>query len=149
MGKASEEEVDMTTEERNKAGFRRVSEEGLSRGVLAVADELIAPDFLNHEAPPGMNRGPESMRQLIAMLRTAFPDLHFAIEELIAEGDIVAGRLTMHGTHEGPLIGMPPTGRPVRQAHMHFVRFRDGKAIEHWGVRDDMGMMRQLGAAPQ
>jgi predicted ester cyclase len=83
------------------------------------------------------------------MLRTAFPDLRFEIEDLIAEGDTVAGRLTMNGTHTGPLMGMPPTGRKVRQAHMHFVRFRDGKAIEHWGVRDDMGMMRQMGVMPE
>jgi SnoaL-like polyketide cyclase len=64
----------MTTEERNKAGFRRVYEEGLNRGVLAIADELIAPDWIDHEAHPGGDRGPESMRQLITMLRTAFPD---------------------------------------------------------------------------
>ena len=82
------------------------------------------------------------------MLRTAFPDLHFTIEELVAEGDIVAGRLTMSGTHRGPLRGIPPTGRSVQQDHMHFVRFREGKAIEHWGVRDEMGMMRQLGLIP-
>ena len=61
------------------------------------------------------------------MLRTAFPDLHFTIEELVAEGDIVAGRLTMSGTHEGPLMGMPPTGRSVSQDHMHFVRFRTAR----------------------
>jgi steroid delta-isomerase-like uncharacterized protein len=139
----------MTTEERNKAAFRRMYEEGLNRGNLAVADELIAPDCIDHEAHPGGDRGPESIRQLITMLRTAFPDLHFTIEELIAEGDTVAGRLTMNGTHDGPLIGIPPTGRAVQQAHMHFVRLQDGKAIEHWGVRDDMGMMRQLGLAPQ
>src|SRR3712207_2730681 len=88
------------------------------------------------------------MRALITMLRTAFPDLHFAIEHLVAEGDTVAGRVTLSGTHEGPLMGMPPTGRSVRQASMHFVRFRDGKAIEHWGVRDDLSMMRQLGVIP-
>lgn len=143
------EETDMTTEERNKAAFRRMYEEGLNRGVLDVADELIDPDFLDHEAHPGASSGPESMRGLIKMLRTAFPDLHFEIEALIAEGDTVAGRLTMNGTHEGPLMNMPPTDRPVQQAHMHFVRFQDGKAIEHWGVRDDMGMMRQLGVAPR
>jgi steroid delta-isomerase-like uncharacterized protein len=139
----------MTTEERNKAGFRRVYEEGLNEGNLAVADELIAPDFIDHEAHPGTSSGPESLRQLITMLRTAFPDLRFEIEDLIAEGDTVAGRLTMNGTHTGPLMGMPPTGRKVRQAHMHFVRFLDGKAIEHWGVRDDMGMMRQMGLMPE
>jgi steroid delta-isomerase-like uncharacterized protein len=133
----------------NKARFRRTYEELLNQGILEVADELIAPDFINHEAPPGMDRGPESMRALANMLRTAFPDLHFAIEDLIAEGDTVAGRLTMNGTHTGPLMGMPPTGRAVRQAHMHFIRFRDGKAIEHWGLRDDMGMMRQMGLMPE
>ena len=139
----------MTTEERNKAEFRRAYEEGLNGGNLAVADELIDPEFLDREAHPGGNRGPESFRQLITMLRTAFPDLRFEIEDLIAEGDTVAGCLTMNGTHEGPLMGMPSTGRKVRQAHMHFVRFRDGKAVEHWGVRDDMGMMRQMGLMPE
>ncbi len=136
------------TEAENKAQFRRAYEELLNQGNLEVAEDLVAPDFLNHEAPPGRNRGPESMRGLATMLRTAFPDLHFTIEELIAEGDTVAGRLTMNGTHRGPLMGMPPTGRSVRQDHMHFVRFQNGKAIEHWGVRDEMGMMQQLGVIP-
>jgi len=134
--------------EENKALFRRTYEEILNAGDFSVADELVAPDFINHEAPPGRDRGPESMRGLAGMLRTAFPDLRFTIEELVAEGDMVAGRLTMSGTHEGPLMGMPPTGRPVRQDHMHFVRFEGGKAVEHWGVRDDLGMMRQLGVVP-
>jgi steroid delta-isomerase-like uncharacterized protein len=138
----------MPAAEENKAQFRRTYEELLNGGDLSVADELVAPDFVNHEAPPGMDRGPDSMRGLATMLRTAFPDLHFTIEELVAEGDTVAGRLTMSGTHEGPLMGMPPTGRTVRQNHMHFVRFREGKAVEHWGVRDDTTMMQQLGAVP-
>jgi predicted ester cyclase len=139
----------MSTTEENKAQFRRAYEELLNQGNLAIADELVAPDFINHEAPPGRNRGPESMRGVATMLRTAFPDLRFTIEELVAEGDIVAGRLTMSGTHEGPLMGMQPTGRWVRQDHMHFVRFRDGKAVEHWGVRDDVGMMQQMGVMPE
>jgi predicted ester cyclase len=140
----------MLRTEENKAQFRRMYEEGFNQGVLHVADELIAPECINHEVPPGTNnRGPESLRMVITMLRAAFPDLRFAIEELIAEGDIVAGRLTMTGTHQGSLMGMPPTGRAVRQNHMHFVRLRNGKAIEHWGVRDDVGMMRQLGTFPE
>ena len=128
--------------EENKALFRRTYEVLLNQGKLEVAEELVSADFVNHEAPPGRDRGPESMRGLATMLRTAFPDLRFAIEELVAERDMVAGRLTMSGTHEGPLMGTPATGRSVRQEHMHFVRFRDGKAVEHWGVRDDLGMMR-------
>ena len=138
-----------TAEAANKAMFRRTYEELLNRGNLDVADELVAPEFINHEAPPGRERGPESMRGLATMLRTAFPDLRFEIEGLVAEGDTVAGRLTMSGTHEGPLMGTPPTERSVRQDHMHFVRFRDGKAVEHWGVRDDLGMMQQLGVIPE
>ncbi len=133
----------------NKALFRRTYEELLNRGDLSHVEEIIAPDFLNHEAPPGMDRGPDSMRGLVMMLRTAFPDLHFTIEDLIAEGDRVAGRLTMSGTHRGPLMGMPPTGRTVKQDHMHIARFQDGKAVEHWGVRDDLGMMQQLGVIPE
>jgi predicted ester cyclase len=117
----------------NRTRFRRTYEELLNQGILDVAGELIAPDFINHEAPPGRDRGPESMRGRANMLRTAFPDLHLEIQELVAEGDIVAGRLTMSGTHEGALMGTPPTGRWMRQAHMHFVRFRDGLAVEQWG----------------
>jgi predicted ester cyclase len=139
----------VSTPEENKAQFRRTYEEVLNQGDLSGVDKLIAPEFLNHEAPPGRDRGPESMRGLATMLRTAFPDLRFTIEELVAEGDIVAGRLTMGGTHEGPLMGMPPTGRSVRQDHMHFVRYWDGKAVEHWGVRDELGMMQQMGLMPE
>ena len=132
--------------ETNKAQFRRTLEAMFNKGDLDLVDELVAPDFLNHDVPPGMNnRGPETMRQLVTMLRTAFPDLHFTIEELVAEGDTVAGRVTMRGTHLGPFQGKPATGRSFEQAHMHFVRFRECKAIEHRAVRDDLGMMRQLG----
>jgi predicted ester cyclase len=138
-----------TTEAENKAQIRRIYEEMFNQGNLAIADELIAPDILNHAAPPGSNRGPESMRQLITMLSTAFPDMHYTIEEMVAEGDMVACRMTMSGTHQGPLIGIAPTGRSVRQqSQMHFLRFRNGKVIEHWAVRDDLGMMRQLDVIP-
>ena len=140
-----------TREEENKTQYRRTFEEVFNQGDLSIVDELVAPDFLNHEVPPGMNnRGPDSTRQVVRMLRAAFPDLHFTVEDLVAEGDTVAGRVTMSGTHLGPFQGIPPTGRSFQQAHMHFVRFRDGKSIEHRAVRDDLGMMRQLGliAAP-
>jgi steroid delta-isomerase-like uncharacterized protein len=135
--------------EENKVAFLRTYEELFNQGNLAVADEVIAPEFVNHEAPPGHTPGPESMRAVAGMLRTAFPDLHFTIEELIAEGDLVAGRVTMRGTHEGPFMSMPPTGRRLEQAQMHFVRFKDGKAVEHWGVRDDVSMLRQIGLMPE
>ena len=137
----------MSTEEK-KAQFQRTYEELFNNGNLAVADELVTPDFLNHEAPPERNRGPESMKGAVTMLRTAFVDLHFTIEELVAEGDTVVGRVIMRGSHRGLFQGMPPTGHSFQQEQMHLVRFREGKAIEHRAVRDDLGMMRQLGVIP-
>ncbi len=134
--------------EENKAAFRRTYEEIFNQGNSAAADELIAADFVDREEHPGNVPGPDALRTVATMLRTAFPDLHFTIEELIADGDLVAGRMTMRGTHDGPLMGVPATGRQVQQTHMHFVRFRDGKAVEHWGLRDDVGLMRQLGLMP-
>jgi predicted ester cyclase len=137
----------MTTEE-NKAQFRRMIEELFNRGNLDVTDDLVAPDYTNHEAPPNQNRGPESMRATVNMLRSAFPDLHFTIEDLVAEGDTVMSRVTMAGTHQGTFMGFAPTARSFRQEQVHLVRFRGGKGIEHRAVRDDLGMMRQLGVIP-
>jgi steroid delta-isomerase-like uncharacterized protein len=137
-----------STASENKATFRRTYEEFFNQRNDSIADELVAPDFINHDAPPGRNRGPESMRGLAAWLRSAFPDLHFTVEELVAEGDTVVGRITMSGTHQGPFQGVPAPGRAIKQAQAHFVRFRDGKGIEHRAVRDDLGLMQQLGVIP-
>ena len=82
------------------------------------------------------------------MLRTAFPDLHYDTEELIAEDDKVVARTTMRGTHTGPFLGIPPTGRRFEQQQIHILRFVDGKAVEHRAVRDDLGMLQQLGVIP-
>ena len=136
------------SEAENKANFRRTYEEMFNQRNLAIADELIAPEFINHEAPHGKNRGPESMRGTVIMLSSAFPDLHFDIEELVAEDDTVIGRVIMSGTHQGFFQGMPPTGRSFRQDSIHIVHFKNGKAIEHRAVRDDLGMMQQLGVMP-
>jgi steroid delta-isomerase-like uncharacterized protein len=135
--------------ETNKAQFRRIYEEMFNKGDLSIVEDLVAPDCINYEMPPGMdNRGPESGRQIVGMLRTAFPDLHFTIEELVAEGDTVAGRVSMSGTHLNSFQGISATGHFFEQPQMHFVRFRDGLAIEHRAVRDDLGMLRQLGVIP-
>jgi steroid delta-isomerase-like uncharacterized protein len=146
MSKLKSKGVKRISSEANKTQYRRILEAVFNQVEVALVDELVAPDFLNHDVPPGMNsRGPDSTRQIARMLRTAFPDLHFTIEELVAEGVTGAFRVTMRGTHLGPFQGIPATGRSFEQAHMHFVRFRDGKAIEHRAVREDLGMMRQLG----
>lgn len=119
-----------------------------SRGELALADELVGEDFLNHDAPPEAPRGPAGLKFIVTMLRTAFPDIHYDTEEVIAEGDKVVARTTMSGTHRGPFFGIAPTGRRVVQEQIHILRFAGGKAVEHRAVRDDLGLMRQLGAIP-
>ena len=134
--------------EENKATDRRLVEEALDRGNLAVADELIAPDFVDHAAPPGMEHGPDGFKAAVAAYRAAFPDLQAAVEEQVAEGDRVAVRLTARGTHTGPLMGLPPTGKEVSFAGMKLFRIAEGKIVESWGQFDALGLLRQLGAVP-
>ncbi len=134
--------------ERNKHLAQYTFEKLFNTGELALADELVSEDFLNHDAPPGVPPGPAGLRQMVTMLRTAFPDIHFGVAELIAEGDTVAARTTLRGTHTGPFMGIPPTGRRVVQEQIHILRFADGKAVEHRAVRDDLGMLQQLGVVP-
>jgi predicted ester cyclase len=149
IGRNTDKECDMADmAAENKAQFRRTYEELFNQRNLAIADQLVAADFINHDAPPGRNRGPESMQQLVKWLCSAFPDLHFTVEEVVAEGDTVVGRVMMRGTHQGVFQGILPTGRAVENAQAHFVRMRDGKAIEHRAVRDDLGLLQQLGVIP-
>lgn len=136
----------MSTEERNKAIIRQMYTELFTQGKLSLAEELFAADYIDQEAPPGQsNRGPESMRQLVTMFHTAFPDITFHVEEVIAEGETVAARVFWTGTHHGTFLGIAPTGRTVRQKQMHFMRLRDGQLVEHLAVRDDLGLRQQLG----
>jgi len=118
-------------------------------GNLAIADELVSADFVNHDAPPHVPGGPEGLRQMVVMLRTAFPDLRYETKEVIGEGDWVAARTILRGTHNGPFFGIAPTGRQVVQEQIHLLRFANGKGVEHRAVRDDLGLLRQMGAIPE
>ena len=118
-------------------------------GNLAIADEVVSADFVNHDTPPHVPGGPEGLRQMVVMLRTAFPDLHYEIKEIIGEGDWVAVRTVLYGTHKGPFFGIAPSGRQVVQEQMHLIRFANGKAVENREVRDDLGLLRQLGVIPE
>jgi predicted ester cyclase len=134
----------------NKLLVQRGFQELMNRGQLDVADELVSEDFLNHEAPPEAPRGPSGLRFIVTMLRTAFPDLQFEVADLIAEGDTVVARTILQGTHDGHFTfwDIPPTGRRFVQEQIHIFRFVDGKAVEHRAVRDDLGMLQQLGVVP-
>jgi len=138
----------MSTEE-NKAVARRVLKELFNQGDLDLVDEIIAPDFVQHD--PAMSedlRGPEEFKGYISMYRSAFPDIHIEVEDQLAEGDRVATRWTSTGTHEGELMGIASTGNRVTVAGMDISRISGGKIEESWSNYDLMGMMQQLGVIP-
>ena len=132
--------------ETNKVVVRQVMERAFNEGDLAIIDEVLAPGAIDHQEPAGTDFAAH-LKAVISMMRTAFPDLHFEIHEMLAEGDIVAFRSTMTGTHLGSFQGLPPTGKPISVAHMHFIRLIGGKATDLWHVWDVAGLMRHLGAA--
>jgi steroid delta-isomerase-like uncharacterized protein len=111
--------------------------------------ELLAPDFVEHEAMPGMAPGREGTRQLFTMMRAAFPDMRWDPEDVLADGDKAVARTRFTGTNSGEFMGMPATGKSVSVQAIDIVRFGDdGLGHEHWGVFDMMGLMAQLGLAP-
>ncbi len=134
--------------EANKIIVRRTFEEIFNQGNLALVETWMAATFVNHAAPAEMLSGPESLKGHVVLLRTSFPDLHFTVEELIADEERVATRVTFRGTHRGVFRGFPPTDKSFVQSQMHLVRFVKGKVVEHWAVRDDLGLMQQLGIVP-
>ena len=134
--------------EANKAVQRRALEEVWNQGNLDVVEELFNPDFVYHIAGIPDVQGTEGVKQAATMYRTAFPDLHFIIEEQIAEADKLALRWTATGTHNGEFMGLPPTGNQMTVTGISFARFANGKFAEEWTVYDALGLMEQLGAAP-
>ena len=119
------------------------------QGRFEVVDEIVAPDSREHSGlPPGVPEGSEGLKVIARAVRTAFPDLKCTIDLQVAEGDVVGSKITYTGTMKGPLWGMPATGKQATWTESHFVRIKDGKATDHWGDIDQLGMLRQLGLAP-
>ena len=137
----------MSTEE-NKAIVRRYYEEVFGKGDLPAADEVVAPDLINHSSVPGP-AGLEGLKQRVAALLIAFPDLKFTIEHMIAEGDTVAAHFTARATHKGQFFGIPATGKQVTVMAIGMYRIADGKIVEVWGLRDHIATMQQLGVVHQ
>ena len=136
--------------EQNKATARRWSEELWGRGNLAIADEIIAPDYVRHDpGDPFPARGPEDVKRIVTMLRTMLPDLNIEIEAMVAEGDMVVTRYTATATDTIGYMAMAPTGKKIHTTAMQFFRFENGKVVESWAVRDDLGTLRQLGHLPE
>lgn len=134
----------MSTEE-NKAIFHRFIEEVWNKGNLAVADELFTPDAVSPSAP-NLPPGSEGVKIIATMFRSAFPDFHMTIEDLIAEEDKVVARFTQGGTHKGEFMGIAPTGKQVEFTEIGILRIVGGKVVESWYETDMLGLMQQLSA---
>jgi len=138
------------TSEHNKRLVRRALEEIYAKGKLELADELIHPGFVDHEpAHPEQPTGPESVRQTVRRLHATFGDLRFEVEDEIAEGDRVVQLVVMSGRHTGALMGREPTGKTFAVRHTYIWRIADDKIVDHWGSRDDLGLLAQLGVLTQ
>ena len=138
--------------EANKELVQRHFEEIFNRKNLAVCDEIMAEDYVEHavapfdQTAPGRVNGPQAMRGTAEWLLAQFPDLHMTIEAMIAEGDTVAVRILSEGTNLGALNGVvPPTGKRFSARQSHWFRVADNKLVEHWTTREDLSAMLQLG----
>jgi predicted ester cyclase/ketosteroid isomerase-like protein len=120
----------------------------INAGNLGVIDELLAPDYVNRDAEPGVDAGIEGTRQFFTMMRAGFPDVRFSPALVIAASDLVAVRLDITGTNTGTMIGLPPTGARVVVPAIDILRVRNGVIVEHWGVADEATLLRQLGIMP-
>ncbi len=135
--------------EDNQALVQRLFEEVFNLKQLDRADELVAPDYLDHGAVPGQGPGLEGAKQQRwAMYFAAVPDLHAMIDDLAAEGDKVVVRYTVEGTQQGELPGVPPTGKRFRISGISIYRLAEGKIAEQWEQMDMLGLMQQLGVIP-
>jgi predicted ester cyclase len=130
----------------NKQLARRALEEIYAGADLVRAEELIHRDFVDHEPAHGEEgNGPEGVKRTVERLHETFGDLRFEVEDEIAEGDKVVQRVTMSGRQVAPMLGSEPTGREFSVRHVYIWRIAEGKIVEHWGSRDDLGLLQQLG----
>ena len=137
----------MSTEE-NKAFVQRLFA-AYNKHNLAGVEELCAPDYVFHGPAAFCDMDLAGVKQVMPPFFTAFPDLHYTVEDLIAEGDKVVARVTMRGTLQGDFMGIPPTGKQIRWTAIAIDRFEAGKFVENWLNADNLGLLQQLGVIPQ
>jgi steroid delta-isomerase-like uncharacterized protein len=136
------------TQEANKLVMDRFVE-FINTASEKLAAELISPDATFHvPGRPEPLRGPAGYIAIIGMMRGGFPDIQWTLEEMVTEGDKVAARFTMRGTHQGIFFGVPPTGKAIVVQAMNFYRLSGGQFVEEHGQPDMLGLLTQIGAAP-
>jgi steroid delta-isomerase-like uncharacterized protein len=136
------------SEQANTALVQRLYDEVINGGNLEAADDFMSADFVEHEFMPIPALGLDAFKHFFRSLRTGFSDYRVAIEDVIAGGDRVVARVTLHGTQQGEFMGIPPHGKQVAVGTIDIFRLSDGKIAEHWGAPDRLGLMQQLGAMP-
>ena len=130
--------------------FNRFYTEVVEGGNLAVIDELVSDDFVDHNPLPGQPPGKDGVRYFVNMMRSAFPDLRVKTKEpSLVDGNLEAHYVVLAGTHQGELMGVAPTGRAVEFSGVEIVRVDGGKVVEYWGAMDTMTLMQQIGALPE
>ncbi len=134
--------------EANKQVIRAFIQDVINRGELECANDLVKEDFIELDPLPGQQQGREGLKAVIAMLRAAFPDMHWVVNEMIAEEDKVVTRFIWTGTHQGPFLGIPPTGKPVEVKGVVIDRLEQGKMADSRLLMDTMSLMQQLGVVP-
>jgi len=135
-------------EQQNLSVLNRFVEEVINQGRLDACDEIVEENFIELDPLPGQQQGREGLKAVIAMMRAAFPDIHWVLDEVIAAGDKVVARFTWTGTHRGTFLGIPLTGKSVRVKGVVIDRLRDGKMADSRILMDSLGMMQQLGVVP-
>ena len=127
---------------------RRTWEQLLTAPDLAALAEVVDPDVVNHDTPPGVPNGREGVLQTIRWLQSAFSDQRYEVHQVVGEEDTVVIHATLHARHTGEFLGIPPTGREIALRSIHIVRYRDDREIETWALQDRLGLMQQLGVIP-
>jgi predicted ester cyclase len=125
---------------------RRLIEVGMGQGDLSVLDELMAEDIIEHQR--GNHAGREGAREVSATLHRWMSDFSLTVEDVAVAGDTVWTRNKARGVNTGPVMGNPPSGLPVEVDVIDILRFENGRAVEHWGIADQVGLMLQVGAMP-
>jgi Predicted ester cyclase len=132
----------------NSAVVERFVEEVINQGRFEVADEIVALDFVELDPLPGQRQGREGLKEVIAMMRAGFPDIHWVTEETVEQGEKVVSRFTWTGTHKGTFLGIPATGKSVSVKGVVIDRVVGGRMTDSRILMDTLGMLQQLGVVP-
>ena len=130
----------------NKAVYRDFIQKVFNEGRLDLLDQFLAPGYVIQDSPPGTKAGAEGVRDVVTMFRSAFPDLEITLDEVIAEGETVASRATLRGTHKGDFLGVPATGRSISVPSLTMVRIVEGRLVESRVKNDTAVLMAQINA---